>query len=115
MDIYRERYTYLKGQCHEIFDFRFSTWINFPQAPDYTIRGSFRIFFEISGDTGDAPWLANISANFRMVLLEFSGAGGKLIYEKIHKQKISWHYPFHIQVWCSALHVVTNTSKDRLL
>jgi len=28
----------LKGQCHEIFDFRFSTWISFPQAPDYTIR-----------------------------------------------------------------------------
>ncbi len=28
----------LKGQCHEIFDFRFSTWISFPQAPDYTNR-----------------------------------------------------------------------------
>jgi hypothetical protein len=28
----------LKGQCHEIFDFRLSTWISFPQAPDYTIR-----------------------------------------------------------------------------
>ncbi len=28
----------LKGQCHEIFEFRFSTWIGFPQAPDYTIR-----------------------------------------------------------------------------
>ncbi len=28
----------LKGQRHEIFDFRFSTWISFPQAPDYTIR-----------------------------------------------------------------------------
>jgi hypothetical protein len=28
----------LKGQCHEIFNFRFSTWIRFPQAPDYTIR-----------------------------------------------------------------------------
>ncbi len=26
----------LKGQCHEIFDFRFTTWISFPQAPDYT-------------------------------------------------------------------------------
>jgi hypothetical protein len=28
----------LKGQCHEIFNFRFSTWISFPQAPDYIIR-----------------------------------------------------------------------------
>ncbi len=24
----------LKGKCHEIFDFRFSTWISFPEAPD---------------------------------------------------------------------------------
>ncbi len=26
--------------------------------------------------------------------MEYSGAGGKLIYEKNQKQKISWHYPF---------------------
>ncbi len=26
----------LRRQCHEIFDFSFSTWISFPQAPDYT-------------------------------------------------------------------------------
>ncbi len=30
----------LKGQCHEIFDFRFFSWISFPQAP----LGPFRIF-----------------------------------------------------------------------
>ncbi len=29
---------YLQGQCHENFDFRFSTWISFPRAPDYTNR-----------------------------------------------------------------------------
>ena len=28
----------LKGQCHEIFYFRLSTRISFPQAPVYTIR-----------------------------------------------------------------------------
>ncbi len=28
----------LKGQCHEIFCFRFFSWINFPQAPDNNIR-----------------------------------------------------------------------------
>ncbi len=28
----------IKGQCHEIFDFRFFSWISFPQAPDYPIR-----------------------------------------------------------------------------
>ncbi len=27
----------LKGQCHEIFDFCFFSWISFPQAPEYTI------------------------------------------------------------------------------
>jgi hypothetical protein len=33
----------LKGQCHEIFDFRFSTWISFPKH--LTIpKGPFRIF-----------------------------------------------------------------------
>ncbi len=26
-----------KGQCHEIFDFWFFSWISFPQAPEYTI------------------------------------------------------------------------------
>jgi hypothetical protein len=26
--------------------------------------------------------------------MEYSGAGGKLIHEKNHKQKISWHCPF---------------------
>jgi hypothetical protein len=34
----------LKRQCHEIFDFRFSTWIHFPQAPDYTIRAVSNFF-----------------------------------------------------------------------
>ncbi len=28
----------LKGQCHEIFNFWFFSWISFPQAPEYTIR-----------------------------------------------------------------------------
>ncbi len=29
--------------------------------------------------------------------MEYSGAGGKLIYEKNQKQKISWHCPFKHQ------------------
>ena len=28
----------LKGQCHEIFCFRFFSWITFPQAPDNNLR-----------------------------------------------------------------------------
>ncbi len=34
----------LKGQCHEIFDFRFSTWISFPQAPEYTTKAVSNFF-----------------------------------------------------------------------
>ncbi len=40
----------LKGQCYEIFDFRFSTWISFPQAPDYTIWAVSDFFSKIRGD-----------------------------------------------------------------
>jgi hypothetical protein len=50
-------------------------------------------------DTSGAPWLANISANFRKnskrFLMEYSRAGGKLIHEKNQNQKISWHCPFN--------------------
>jgi hypothetical protein len=52
-------------------------------------------------DTGGAPWLANIFANFRKkfetVLMGYSGAEGKLIHEKNQRQKISWHCPFKQQ------------------
>ncbi len=37
----------LKGQCHEIFDFWFFSWISFPQAPKYTIT-AISNFFENS-------------------------------------------------------------------
>ncbi len=42
-----QRVRTLKGQCHEIFDFRFSTWFSFPQAHNYTI-GAVSNFFENS-------------------------------------------------------------------
>ncbi len=35
---------HLKGQCHEIFDFCFFSWISFPQAPEYTIRAISNFF-----------------------------------------------------------------------
>ncbi len=41
------KYLLLKGQCHEIFDFWFFSWISFPQAPEY-ITGAFSNFFENS-------------------------------------------------------------------
>jgi hypothetical protein len=48
----------LKGQCQEIVDFRFSTWISFPQAPDYIVRAVsnfFRKFTEIFAAQGAPP------------------------------------------------------------
>ncbi len=38
----------LKGQCHEIFDFRFST-CNFPEAYDYNIRAVLNFFENFQG------------------------------------------------------------------
>jgi hypothetical protein len=38
----------LKGQCHEIFAFRFLSWISFPQASEFT--NFFRKFAEIFAD-----------------------------------------------------------------
>ncbi len=37
----------LKWQCHKIFDFRFSSWISFPQASEYP-RGRFEFFRKLS-------------------------------------------------------------------
>jgi hypothetical protein len=34
----------LKGQCHEIVDFRFFSWISFPQAPEYPVRAVSNFF-----------------------------------------------------------------------
>jgi hypothetical protein len=50
-------YIKLKGQCHEIFDSRFSTWISFPQALIISL-GPFQIFqkfAEISAAQGAPP------------------------------------------------------------
>ncbi len=110
----------LKGQCHEIFCFWFFSWTSFPQASDYTIRAVSNFFdlppvstmlakmvekFATGGkfaagvaDTGGAPWLANISANFRKNLkrskLNTLGLGGNWFMKKNQKRKISWHCPF---------------------
>ncbi len=48
----------LKGHCHEIFCFRFFSWITFPQAPDTIIRiisNFFRKFAEIFASQGAPP------------------------------------------------------------
>ncbi len=44
--------------------------------------------------TLSCEYLREFSKKFEMVLMEYSGAGGKLIHEKNQKQKISWYCPF---------------------
>ncbi len=44
--------------------------------------------------TLSCEYLREFSKKFEMILMEYSGAGGKLIHEKNQKQKISWHCPF---------------------
>jgi|LakMenEpi03Aug12_release.lakeMendotaPanAssembly.Ray.scaffolds.fasta_scaffold471972_1 hypothetical protein len=111
----------LKGQCHEIFDFRFFHETFFSQAPEYPIR-CFSNFFENSRkylsstcttsvtDTGDKWKKSSIRKvlighnDLRISLwffetiqndpLLFSEAWGKMIDEKNLKQKILLHYPF---------------------
>ncbi len=39
-------------------------------------------------------YLRKFSKKFKAVLMEYYGAGGKLIHGKKQKQKISWHCPF---------------------
>ncbi len=145
----------LNGQCHEIFCFRFFSWITFPQAPYNNIRIISNFFENLQRysqvkvhhrcptgviDTWKWTWrqkfiymfpllpkgnqikllkffwlkifsichrcrwhrwqtlsceyLSEFSKKFETVLIEYSGAGGKLIHEKNQKQKISWHCPF---------------------
>jgi hypothetical protein len=53
-------------------------------------------------DTGAAPWLANISANFRKILNDpnvIFRVWGKMFQEKHLKKKISWHYPFNLPLY----------------
>ncbi len=48
--------------------------------------------------TLSCKYLREFSKKFETVLMEYSGAGGKLIHEKNQKQKISWHCPFNLSV-----------------
>ncbi len=63
---------HLKGQCHKIFDFWYFSWINIPQAPEYTIRAVsifFRKLAEIFAAQGAPPVLLTPKANLPPVSL----------------------------------------------
>jgi len=50
----------LKGQCHEIFDFRFFTWISFPTPLIIPLR-PFQIFSTIRGDIRQSRCITGIN------------------------------------------------------
>ena len=47
-------------------------------------------------DTLTCDYLHEFSKKFETVLMQYSGAGEKLIHQKNQKQKISWHCPFKL-------------------
>jgi hypothetical protein len=48
---------YLKGVWHEIFDFKFFSWISVPQAPKYSIGA----FWKIRGDIHKLMFIAGVN------------------------------------------------------
>ncbi len=59
-----EKYTgiifYLKGVWHEIFDFRFFSWISVPQAPKYSV-GAILNFSKIRGDIRELLFITGVN------------------------------------------------------
>ncbi len=64
-------------------------------------------------------YLREFSKKFQTILMEYSGAGGKLVHEKNQKQKISWHYPFkstcHWNLFKNLFTYVDLNKKGRLI
>ncbi len=67
--------SYLNGQCHEIFCFRFFSWITFPQAPENNIR-VILIFFENSRHRQRHQW--QIWPRWQIRGTRVKDTGGKL-------------------------------------
>jgi hypothetical protein len=58
--VYRKETHYLKGVWHEIFDFRFFSWIIVPRAPSIPM-GPFRIFSKIHGDIREWMFITGVN------------------------------------------------------
>ncbi len=64
----------------------------------------------------NCKYLREFSKKFEMVLMEYSGAGGKLIHEKNQKQKISLHFPFKSIIFlCTVLYFGVHPDYDGIL
>jgi hypothetical protein len=72
----------------KIFIYVFSTTQRWPNKI-FKNFSDWRFFPFATGE-----YLREFSKKIEMVLMEYSGAEGKLIHEKNQKQKVSWHCPF---------------------
>ncbi len=109
---------HLEGRCHEIFNFRFLSWISFPQTPEIRrdISSSRCTALKITlkcmqSDivpilchrcwylwcTLTCKYLRKFSEKIEMDLMLFSRAWGNMIHEKSLLQKISWHCPSNVK------------------
>ncbi len=59
-------------------------------------------------------YLREFSKKFETILLQYSGAGGKLIHQKNQKQKISWHCPFKRDLRWASAHSCCGPNSDYL-
>ncbi len=67
----------LKGQCHEIFCFRFFSWISFPQPQSIPLR-PFRNFVEIRGDIHKSTCTTCINDTGGKFATGVNNTGGKI-------------------------------------
>ncbi len=70
--------TLLKGAWHEIFDFRFFSWISVPKAPKYSI-GAVLNFFEIRGDIREWIFIAGVNDTGDKLFSGVNDTGEKFI------------------------------------
>ncbi len=71
-------FIYLKGVWHEIFDFKFFSWISVPQAPKYSI-GAFLNFFENSWRYSKLMFITGVNDTGDKMFSGVSDTGKKFI------------------------------------
>ncbi len=129
----------LKGQCHEIFCFRFFLGIIFPQAPEKNVSivpkffetsrrySQVKVHLRYQGHrwqicTLSCKYFRKWSKKFKIALMGYSGPWGKLIHEKNLKSKISWHcvplncliFCCRLRIWCGSTGRSKTSSRERV-
>ncbi len=70
----------LKGVWHEIFDFRFFSWISVPQAPKYSMPlEPFWIFSKIRGDIRELMFITGVNDTCNKLFSGVNDTGEKFI------------------------------------